>query len=175
MIFLTAMLVFVFVSFVAVLVLILADYIGNEKDVKKIAGKKISGIGNTSKVAFSFSRSNILEYIATAGDNLNAYRIAPTIKFRKKKHFCDSLRVGDRSFAVAYVKKGSVLLSVRLGYVELKNAVDKYSGAIMSSKFFRDGTWVDVVVSDVGFKDKQEVFDLLDIGYGFVVSRYYIK
>ena len=174
---LTVLTICIIVLLIILLILTILDYRFDFFNKTNTATIQLNNVSDTQniiecKVPFSFSRREALEYIDNAADNIEKYKITPLAKMRKRKYFSDSFRVGDRCFALMYVKKGVVRLSVRLGTQIANDIIHKYPTASIS-KFPKGGSWVDIIANETSFKNKQQIFTLLDKAYTFVINKYY--
>jgi predicted DNA-binding protein (MmcQ/YjbR family) len=121
---------------------------------------------------FKLTRDDVLEYTLHERTLFESdhKRVLPSVLFKKKSHFCDSLHCGEWCFALMYEKSGSLKLTIRLDE-KLAEQITKFH-TLHRAAFPKGKNWYDFVI-DSTFTDKKEVFDILDISFAFVLKRHY--
>jgi len=116
-------------------------------------------------------RECILKYVDTAKNSENKEHKLANVKLRTKKYYPDSLRCGDRCFALVHEKNGVIEIKVRLNNCIAASLLCKHS-SIDHSKFPKGKDWYSFKANET-FQNKEEVFAILNESYSYVLDKYY--
>lgn len=141
-----------------------------------IKAKKEGGKAVVPALRFTLSRQDVIDFITDMRESLSmdeAKPVLPSVVFKKRKHFCDSMHCGEWCFGLMYEKENVIKFTLRLGEKQAGEISANHT-AFRTALFPKGENWYDLIV-DQSFSSKAEVYKILEASFAFVLGLYYRK
>jgi len=125
---------------------------------------------------FTLSREDVIDFITDMRESLSMDEekpVLPSIAFRKKKHYCDSLYCGEWCFGLMYERGNVIKFTLRLSKTQADEVLAGHT-AFKPALFPKGDNWYDLII-DQSFSSKKEVYTILEASFAFVLGLYYWK
>jgi len=119
---------------------------------------------------FSLSRADVFDHVSVMEGNPERFPIAPDIKERKEEEYPDYIKCRGRCFTIVFETGDYVHnLAVRLDEETARSLSEKHS--IEHATYLKGEDWYNLEI-DQSFKSKYEVYHIIDLAYGYILTRY---
>jgi len=141
-----------------------------------IKAKKEGGKIVVPTLRFTLSREDVIDFITDMRESLSMDEekpVLPSIAFKKKKHYCDSLHCGEWCFGLMYERENVIKFTLRLSEKQAEEILAEHT-AFATALFPKGENWYDLIV-DQSFSSKKDVYTILEASFAFVLDLYYRK
>ena len=119
---------------------------------------------------FSLSRTDVFDHVDVMRLSSERFPVAPEVKERKTESLPDYLKCRQRCFTVVFESGDYVYnLAVRLDAETAAGLSQRHS--IAHATYLTGEDWYNLEI-DQSFRSKYEVYHIIDLAYGYVLTRY---